>query len=329
MAILFSDWQYKRESDKKITFFKAILDKRYFFLILLGAGFFILLQNIIFNARGFKEHIKLIVGPASKGYQLYPASLAGQAGLLGQTLGHIRFSFGWPLLLACVAGLLLAVSRPKKNRLLVSLLIFVVSYHVFYTVVILYNYDRFNMPVSVVLSLFAGYALSTAWEHTRKFPLPRAVLAGLLFGFSFFYAASVDALMIADGRYSVERWMKANIPKDAHIGVASPGEYCPRLDGFNWTYLPLSLPALEQKSPRLDYVLFMTDLSQSYADDTLEHQFFAAFTEGKIKYRRVLRHQTNLSWLPLRTKGAVTNLSTINPDIQIYQNIAPPAAPRQ
>jgi hypothetical protein len=329
MVILFSDWHYKREAGQKITVFKAILEKRYLFLILLGAGLFILLQNIIFNAQGFMTHIKFIIGSASKDYQLYPATLAGQAGLLGQTLAHIRFSFGWPLLLACVAGLLLAAGRPKKNRFLLSLLIFVVSYYVFYTAVILYNYDRFNMPINIVLSLFAGYALSTAWERAGKFPVPRAVFTGLLFAYSFFYAASVDILMIADGRYSVERWMKANIPKDALIGVASREEYCPRLEGFYWSDLPLFLPTFKEKSPRPDYVLFLTVLSQSYADDTPEHRFFAAFTEGKIKYRRVLMHQTNLSWLPLRTKGAVTNLTTINPEIQIYQNIARPGVPRE
>ncbi len=329
MAVLISDWQYKREAGQKITIFKAILDKRYFFLILLGAGLFILLHNIIFNAQGFWEHIKFIVGPASKNYQLYPATLAGQAGLLGQTLSHIRFSFGWPLLLACVAGLLLAASRPKKNRLLLSLLIFVVSYYVFYTAVILFNYDRFNMPINIILSLFGGYALSTAWERARKFPLPRAIFAGLLFAYSFFYAASVDVLMIADGRYSVERWMKANIPKDAQIGVASPSEYCPRLEGYLWSHLQLFLPAFKEKSPRPNYVIFMTALSERYPDDTFEHRFFAAFMEGKITYRRVLKHQTNLSWLPLKTKGAVTNLSTINPEIQIYQDIAPPQGPRE
>jgi hypothetical protein len=329
LAVLFSDWQYKRQAGRKITIFKAILERRYLFLTLFGAALFILLHNILFNARGFIAHLRLIVGPASKGYQLYPGSLAGQAGLLGQTLDHIRFSFGWPLLLACAAGLLLAAARPKKTGLLLSLLIFVVSYYIFYTAIILYNYDRFNMPINMVLSLFAGFALSAAWERADKFPVPRAALAGLLFLYSFLYAVSVDVLMIADGRYSVERWMKANIPKDARIGVASPSEYCPRLDDFRWSYLPLSLPALEQKSPRPDYVLFMTPLSRSYAEDTKEHRFFAAFAEGKIKYRRVLKHQTNLNWLPLKTRGAVTNLITINPEIQIYQNIAPLTAPKE
>ncbi len=323
IVILFSDWQYKREGGQKISVFKAILERRYFFLILLGAGLFVLLHNIIFNARGFLAHFKFIVGPASKGYQIYPSTLAGQAELLGQTIAHIRFSFGWPLLLACAAGLLLASSRPKKNRLLLSLLVFVVSYYVFYTAVILYNYDRFNMPINIVLSLFAGYALSTAWESARRFSMARAAVVGLLFAYSLLYAASIDVLMIADGRYSVERWMRANIPKDALIGVASPIEYCPRLDGYLWSNLALFLPAFKQKSPRPEYVLFMTALSRRFADDTPEHRFFSAFTERKIKYRRVLKHQTNLRWLPLRTGGAVTNLSTINPEIQIYQDIAP------
>jgi 4-amino-4-deoxy-L-arabinose transferase-like glycosyltransferase len=329
MVILLSDWQSKREAGQKLSVFKAILERRYLFLILLGAGLCVLLHNIIFNARGFLAHFKLIVGPASKGYQIYPATLAGQAKLLGQTIAHIRFSFGWPLVLTCAAGLLLAASRPKKNRLLLSLLVFVVSYYVFYMAVILYNYDRFNMPINIVLSLFAGYALSTAWERARRFSLPRAAVVGLLFAYSLFYVASIDVLMIADGRYSVERWMKANIPKDAPIGVASPIEYCPRLDGYLWSNLPLSLPAFKQKSPRPEYVLFMTALSMRFADDTTEHRFFAAFTEGKIKFRRVLKYQTNLRWLPLRTEGAVTNLSTIDPEIQIYQNIARPGVPRE
>jgi hypothetical protein len=327
LAVLVSDWRFKKEAGRRISVFRAILEKRYLFLVLGGAGLFIILHNIVFNARGFAAHVRLIVGPASKGYQLYPNSLAGQLGVLGQTLRHIRFSFGWPLLLVCAAGVALAALQPKKNARLLALLVFAVSYYVFYIAVILYDYDRFNLPICLILSFFGGRALSIAWERARKFPAPRAATAGLLLAYSFFYAAAVDILMIADGRYSVERWMKANIPQDVRLGVASPPEYCPRLDDFHWSRLTLSLPVFEKLSPKPDYVLFMTAVSRRYAEDSQEHRFFAAFADGKTQYRRVAKHQTNLAWLPLKTKGVVTNIITVNPEIQIYKRAARPAPP--
>jgi hypothetical protein len=325
-AILVADWRSRREAGQRIGLFRAILDKRYLFLALSGIGLFTVVHNIAFNARGFADHVRLIVGPASKGYQVYPSSVAGQLGVLGQTLRHIQFSFGWPLLLACAAGVVMAALQPKKNARLLALLVFAASYYIFYIAVILYDYDRFNLPICLILSFFGGRALSVAWEHARKYPAPRGALAGLLLAYSFLYAASADIMMVADGRYAVERWMRANIPKDARLGVASPPEYCPRLDDFRWTRLTLSLPALERLSPKPDYVLFVTAVSRRYAEDGQERRFFAALADGKTQYRRVVRHQTNLAWLPLKTKGVVTNIITINPEIQIYRSAARPAA---
>ena len=65
---------------------------------------------------------------------------------------------GWPLFAAGVIGLSLAVASPRQRRMTVWLLVPAVSYYVGFIDVILYNYDRFVLPMCLVLAMFGGFA---------------------------------------------------------------------------------------------------------------------------------------------------------------------------
>ena len=115
-----------------------------------------------------------------------------------------------------------------------------VAYYLGFINVILYNYDRFVLPMCFILALFGGLAFDRllaapgpAEGSTRK----RVRGAGLAiavgaFAYTLLYAATVDVLMIEDSRYDVERWMRAHVGRNDLVGVSGLHEYLPRIDDY-------------------------------------------------------------------------------------------------
>ena len=110
----------------------------------------------------------------------------------------------------------------------------VVSYYVGFINVVLYNYDRFMLPVCLVLSLFGGFALDRWLSRDRRASgrgvasvWPRCLRTRLL------YAATVDVAMLRDSRYTVEQWLASHVAGADAVGFVFPLQYYPRLDRFN------------------------------------------------------------------------------------------------
>jgi hypothetical protein len=320
LPIVFVNWRHERQSNPKLSLARSLVDRRYLYSLLAGAGLFFLLHNIAFNLQGFLRHLNLIEGSASQSYKIYASSFLGQAQLLGVTVREIQGSLGWPLFLLCSGGLILSLGQRKKNPLLLSLSVFAVSYYVFYIARILFNVDRYNLPICIILSFFGGSLISGLLNPGAKFLKAKAALVAVIFGFNFFYSLSVDVLMIADSRYAVERWIKQNVPKEAVIGIAGPGEYCPRLLGFQVREIPLSETAF-QKAQKPDFVIIPTAFKRAFAEGSEAHKFFLAFSKAGGGYRLVLRHQTVLPWLVIRYQNIGTNMIAVNPEIEVYRRV--------
>lgn len=340
--IVASHWLEKRRAGEPRALVRSLFNLKNLFALGAAVGVFFIAHNIFFNAEGLLNHVRLIGGRMSSDYRLFENTPAGHLQLLWETLRQVRFSLGWPVFVVCGLGLIFSIVPKKKNFLLLSLTAFAVSYYIFYINIILYNYDRFNIPICIVLAFFGGKAVSDGlgtWTISRRKPLrlspwqatepisrsskfykaKRACLV-ILFGYTFLYAASVDILMVEDSRYHVEKWMKANIPKEAVIGVAGLIEYVPRMEAFTWTALKPSLPVFE-KNKKPDYVLFSVDYSRSFAENTAGHLFFAQFYRDSENYKLVFRYKTPLGWLPLRSRDIMTNINTINPEIRIFRKV--------
>jgi len=318
IPIVLFDWKHKLESKPDLSLLRSLLDRKYLYAVLAGTALFLVIHNLTFNLQGFLGHVKLIMGGASESYRIYPRTISGEIRLLGLTLRQIQGSLGWPLLLICGGGLVLSVARKKRNWLLLSLPVFAVSYYVFYIGVILFNYDRFNFPICIVLSFFGGWLISDQWRPGARLFKTKSALLAIVFVYSFLYSLSVDVLMITDSRYAVERWMKRNIPGQTVVGIAGPMEYCPRLNDFRGTSLPLSLEAF-QKGPQPDVVVFPSAYSRNFAKGSPEYQFYTNFPRAGETYELVLRYQTSLPWLVIRYRNAWTNIDAVNPEILIYE----------
>ena len=294
----------------------------YGFALAAAAGTFAVANNLIFNWTGFVSHFRLITGAASQDFAAFPANAMGQLQLLGLAAKQVRFCLGWPFFLICIAGLVLILLDKAAPPALKALPLLALSYHVFYTAVIRYSYDRFQLPAALLLAVFGGIAMDRFLGRRRvKW---KTALAAAVFAYGLFLAVSVDRLMLADSRYATERWMRNHIALSAIIGTATNLEYLPRLEGYRVSELPLTLEEF-RAAPKPEYVVFCTAFRASFEPKSDGGRFFAGFAAVPPGYRRVLDAKTKLALFPLSFEGIGTNLAAIGPGIEIYARADLPA----
>ena len=97
-------------------------------------------------------------------------------------------------------------ARARPVRAALALLLPALSYYVTFIAVVGYSYDRFMMPVCLVLSVFAGVAIDAVWPPGAPRWRTAAVAAVLVY--MALRTTSINVMMAADGRYFVERWIR-------------------------------------------------------------------------------------------------------------------------
>ena len=98
---------------------------------------------------------------------------------------------------------------------------------------ILFSYDRYILPIALLLALPGGRLLGALAAPGRFVALCRVAVAAL-FGYSLLYAASVDARLLADRRYDVEAYVRehaGNLRSAVGIGRR---KHIPRFRWMPW-----------------------------------------------------------------------------------------------
>jgi hypothetical protein len=296
-------------------------DRRLALLLVGGAIAFAVLGGALFNPGGWIAHVRLIAGPASTAFRMFDQGLSGHIALLAQTARHLAFVMGGPSLVAALAGLVFAWQERARHRALLATLVPAASYVAFFLLVVLYVYDRFLLPVALVLSLFGGLALARA-TRARSWAAKSAVAAVL--AFSFARAASVDVLMARDSRYAVEDWLRREIGPQPLVAAVGPLEYLPRLDGLRWRRLGPAASRLAQVNPEV--VVVNADYARRADEGTGERAFYSALDDGSLGYEVALRRRTRprvaLDTDALRREGPGriwSNLDKVDPEIVVYR----------
>jgi hypothetical protein len=294
---------------------------------MLGAGAvaYAVLSGALFNPGGWLAHVRLIAGPASSAFRMFDQGLSGHVELLAQAARQLVFVMGWPSLLAALAGLVLAGWEHARYRTWLASLVPAVSYVLFFPLVVLYVYDRFLLPVALVLSLFGGLALARAWRAGAW--TPRAATLAVL-AFAAARAASVDVLLVRDSRYAVEDWLRREVGPAPLVAAVGPLEYLPRFDGLHWRRLGPAAVRLAQVNP--DVVVVNADYARRADEGTGERAFYTALDDGSLGYRVALRQRTDPRTLldtdALRRDGPGriwSNLDKVDPEIVVYRRTAP------
>ena len=298
-------------------------DRRLAAAALTAAGALIVLDNIWMNPGGFAAHVALIMGSASRDFRMFDRSAGGLAALAAATVRALVFTLGMPAAATAAAGLVLAVARWRENRRLLATLVPGLSYWLGFVAVVLYLYDRFVLPIAIVLALFAGKALAEALARRGWALLPLAA-AGVVVAASALRALSVDVLLARDSRYAVEQWLREHAPPPAVVAAVGPLEYLPRLDGLQWRRLGPSLDRLQRVDP--DVVVVNADFARRAAEGGGDAALYAALAGGRAGYRLALAQpaSSTLPFLDLATFRSEdparvhSNLDKVGPEILVY-----------
>jgi 4-amino-4-deoxy-L-arabinose transferase-like glycosyltransferase len=325
IPIVVEIWRTNRRDRQPRALLRAATDRRVWIAAAISVVLFAAIQNLIFDWDGFMSHVQFITGGGSANFRVFEPTFAGRRQLFMLTLDLTEQALGWPFAVAVLSGLAIALATPNTRRTAVWLLVPVVSYYLTFIDVILYNYDRFMLPVCLVLALFGGLAFArlTTPRDRRVWALAGAAA---VFVYTLLYAGAVDYLMIHDSRYEVDRWLQAHAAPPDVMGTTGQREYIPNLVGLNHADIP-DLDTLSRVHPA--YMLFNVDYGRAVPRDSDWGKMMQQLEHGTAGYTLVARFREPLPWAwlpgmhrdltgPRRERIVFTTVRNINPTIEVF-----------
>jgi hypothetical protein len=295
---------------------------------LVGILVYALVSGALVNFSGFQRRLAFVFGPGSRTWAAYPTGFYGAVRLMRDALVATPHFTSWPLAALVLVGVVCVAAAPRSSSPRRSLVPFVaaISFTVAYTLIARRNEDRFLLPQSVLLLPYAAVAVDEAlrtWPAARRgivvattVALVPAVVA----------VVSLDATLVTDPRYEVERFLAS----------VSPGS---RVDVYGGViFLPRVPPALKAVRPGIESiadrqaVAGVTDLVDAAMDprprdpqlivlstelsdlsrgeepkgptpyakmqyaNTETRVFLRALFDGSLGYERIVRARCSLPW---------------------------------
>jgi hypothetical protein len=326
-VVLFELWRKASRSNMPRPWWRAVSDRRVAVAAIAGVLTFVTAENLVFNLSGFLQHVATITGRQVSVYQNFAPTFSGRLSLLALTGHLIELSWGWPVFLVCVLGLGWALTSPSDRRAAVWLIAPALSYYLGFINVVLYSYDRFVLPLCLVLALFGGFAVDRLTAACSSYRPWRLAAFGVLLIYTLLYSGTVDALMVRDSRYEVERWLADHVREGDLVGTTGIARYLPRLDLF--ATVDLDGPdTLTKALPR--FCIVNADYTRSEGAETPLGKVIAQLQSGAAGYRLVLRARSSSPWpwLPGAHPDLVGDrfdlnstsfLRNINPTIEIFE----------
>jgi hypothetical protein len=301
---------------------RALVDRRLLLAALTAAVLFGVFEEVFFNPQRFLIHVKLLRGPMSENYD---DTAAGHEALLSLFLRQTVFILDPLLAAVCAAGVAVtgwrAVTRraTSEDVLLGCLFFLVVSYYLTFLNLILFSYDRYLLPVAVILAFFGGRFLGLLTRPEARWPrLRQAAIVAIVAGFAYalLYAASVDTRLLADSRYGVEEWVRQNAPRPVSVAALGRKKHIPRFPWIPWEKVLRSKGRLLQQERPQFLAVNVTDLR--HPEEIRTYQQLAT---GELGYRLVLleRGRPLFNLLPIDDVGSSQRF--INPDMALFQRV--------
>jgi len=286
-----------------------------------GALGFAVLQALPFNWIGVRQHFVYIVDAGGAYRMIDSASAIGQAFLFRRTFDHLLWSMSWPGLLIALAGVVYLSIR-RRSPVALALLLPAVSYYLTFIAVVGYSYDRFMMPVCLVLSVFAGAAVDAAWPPGA--PRWRTVAVAAVLIYMTLRTSSINVMMAADGRYFVEDWIRANVPAGTRIGVIEHEVVVPRLPDY--VVMPLLEPLDDLPVHRPEFLVLTDNYLTRVDEGRPERDLYGRLLAGAEGYDVVLQYQTRRPFAILALEprfrhpdGSFTTLHKVNPLVTVLR----------
>lgn len=309
---------------------RALVDRRLLLAAAAAVVGFAVFQELVVNPQRFAVHVKLLLGPMSKNYEDYSDTPVGHVELLSLFLKQVVFVLDPLLAAVCAAGLgitgwrLVTRRAEQADVLLGSLFVLVVSYYVTFLNLILFSYDRYLLPVGVLMAFLGGRALglftrpnpeSTRWLRLRQ----TAVAAG--FAYSLLYAASVDTRLLADSRYYVESWVKTHAAGPVSVAAIGRKKHIPRFPWIPWEKVMHTQGEILQRERPQFLTVNVTDLRHPEEVD-----IYQQLATGDLGYRLVLLYQGRPLFDFITTEEVGSSQRFINPEYAVFQRVDEPPA---
>jgi hypothetical protein len=265
---------------------RLVRDRALVLATVTGVLVFAAAHNLPLNWSGFAAHVATITGEASEAYRMIDrTSPAGHLWLAWRTLQQIGWSLTWPGALLAVLGIAVALRRDWRRY--GPWLVPAASYVLLFILPVGYTYDRFMLPLCVVLALFAAIGLDRLWPAGS--PRWRAVAAAALLALMALRAISINLLMAADGRYEVERWMREHVPPQTHVAVVENPELLPRLARFGPILIQYPLDQFEGFGAPV--AVISENYRRRFVPEREEVQWHDELLAGRHGYRVALRYR--------------------------------------
>ncbi|HEX7138211.1 MAG TPA: glycosyltransferase family 39 protein, partial [Vicinamibacterales bacterium] len=320
-------WRAKHLAGVPKPLAKALVDRRLLATGLAAITTFVLVCNLVFNLSGYIAHLHTITDAAAR-YRVFEPTAEGRWQLFLLTGRLVRDAMGWPFFAASLAGVAIGLRTSRWRRPTIWLAAAIPAYYLGLINIVLYNYDRFMLPVCVVLAVFGGLALDrllTAGAPNERW---RQALVTAAFAYSILYAATVDVLMIGDSRYLVGRWMAAHIQRGTVVGAMGLHEYLPQLEDYYVADIG-TVDELMRERPR--YFILNADYVRAASRDGDFARLAEGVQGGRLGYQLAFRYRrkTPLSLLPGAHPDLVGDrletsvfsiLRNVNPTIEIFQD---------
>ena len=326
IPMVYSLW--KREyGGKARDLWRAVLDRRLLLTALVAGLGFVVFQDLIFNPHRFTVHLRLLRGPMSENYQDYAGTPLGQWQLFSNIAGLLTSALNPALLATCLVGLVWTFLRLreaevwKSVRYLCSTSIFLVSYYVTFLVLILFCYDRYVLPMTIVLALYGGAALAALVRPWGRWQTARRALAWGIAAYSMLYALSVDFRLLADTRYEVERWVAEHAREPGSVIAVGRHHHIARFRWVRWErVLAGNAEFLRREQPEI-VTVNLTDIRHPEESD-----FVSRMGDGSLGYRLALQTRGK-PLLDLILENDNSSQRFINPEMAIFERVAPRAVP--
>jgi hypothetical protein len=322
-VIVWETWRAHRHAHVAHPLWRAIIDRRLWTAGATAVVFYALCCNFLFNMSGFLAHVQSITDAAGA-YRIFEPTLDGRWQLFVVTAQLVMMSMGWPLFAMAIAGIVIGWLSPQARRATIWLASIIPAYYFAVINIVLYNYDRFMMPVCLVLAVFAGVALDAfVANRIRSRRWAWAAVAGV-FAYSLLYAATADVLMLRDSRYAVQKWMQEHIAASDRIAVTELHEYLPTRGGY------IDVQTIDElHASNSDFFILNVDYANAALPGTEWAHLIAGMRSGDLGYRLVerFRSPSPWPWLPAMHHDLVgprleslvyTTVRNINPTIEIF-----------
>jgi PA14 domain len=285
----------------------------------------VILFNVPFNLAGVIEHLRLIVGPGSQPFRMYPRSVTGYAQLLRDSVWQIGSVMSWPMFGFALCGVAAAIREKSVpiSRLLLSAL----SYYLTFIVIVMYHYDRFFIGICLVLAIAAGVWLDRSTREGLPYRRLRLALVSVAIVYGAARGISLDALMLNDSRYYVERWLVPRIGPDTQIAAEGASLYLPRESLLLWRRIDADPAALRELQPQ--FLILNAGYRTRTSPGPGPKEFYRSLGDGTAGYRQVLSYRTWLRFSPLRWESRFngpgedqfSNVTKVNPTIEVYERV--------